>query len=80
MKTREPGDEPMSYGWTDMSVPSKKLRETMWRKGGIQAISRKTDKGTGTSSDHWLDGHVTSIEETTGDDVPERWYSGERKS
>ncbi len=26
----------------------------------------------------WLDGHVTSIEETTGDDVPKRWYTGER--
>jgi prepilin-type N-terminal cleavage/methylation domain-containing protein/prepilin-type processing-associated H-X9-DG protein len=26
----------------------------------------------------WLDGHVSSIEETTGDDVPKRWYTGER--
>jgi prepilin-type N-terminal cleavage/methylation domain-containing protein/prepilin-type processing-associated H-X9-DG protein len=26
----------------------------------------------------WLDGHVTSIEETTGDDVPKWWYTGER--
>ena len=24
----------------------------------------------------WLDGHVTSIEETTGDDVRKRWYTG----
>ena len=24
----------------------------------------------------WLDGHVSSLEETTGDDVPERWYTG----
>lgn len=24
----------------------------------------------------WLDGHVSSLEETTGDDVPKRWYTG----
>ncbi len=26
----------------------------------------------------WLDGHVTAIEETTGDDVPLRWYTGDK--
>jgi len=26
----------------------------------------------------WLDGHVSSLEETTGDDVPKRWYTGDR--
>ena len=26
----------------------------------------------------WLDGHVSSIEETTGDNIPKRWYTGER--
>jgi len=26
----------------------------------------------------WLDAHVTTLEETTGDDVPEWWYSGNR--
>ena len=24
----------------------------------------------------WLDGHVSALEETTGDDVPKRWYTG----
>lgn len=28
----------------------------------------------------WLDGHVTKLEETTGDDVPKRWYTGEREN
>ena len=27
----------------------------------------------------WLDAHVTSLEETTGDDVRKRWYTGARK-
>lgn len=26
----------------------------------------------------WLDGHVTALEETTGDDVPSRWYTGDK--
>lgn len=26
----------------------------------------------------WLDGHVSSLEETTGDDVRKRWYTGDR--
>ena len=26
----------------------------------------------------WLDGHVEPLEETTGDNVPEWWYTGER--
>ena len=26
----------------------------------------------------WLDGHVSALEETTGDDFPERWYTGDR--
>jgi len=26
----------------------------------------------------WLDGHVSFIEETTGDDVPLRWYTGDK--
>jgi len=25
----------------------------------------------------WMDGHVSSINETNGDDVPKRWYTGE---
>jgi len=27
----------------------------------------------------WLDDHVSSLQETTGDDVPARWYTGELK-
>jgi prepilin-type N-terminal cleavage/methylation domain-containing protein/prepilin-type processing-associated H-X9-DG protein len=30
----------------------------------------------GRASTLWLDGHVSSIKETTGDDVPKRWYTG----
>lgn len=33
----------------------------------------------GRSNILWMDGHVEPIEETTGDDVPEWWYTGERE-
>jgi prepilin-type N-terminal cleavage/methylation domain-containing protein/prepilin-type processing-associated H-X9-DG protein len=28
----------------------------------------------------WLDGHVSALEETTGDDVPLRWYTGDKQN
>lgn len=34
----------------------------------------------GRSNVLWMDGHVEPIEETTGDDVPEWWYTGEREN
>ncbi len=40
-------------------------------------IRRVGDERTGGRANIlWLDGHVSSIEETTGDDVPLRWYTG----
>ncbi len=36
------------------------------------------DRTGGRSNILWLDGHVTSIEETTGDNVPSKWYTGDR--
>ncbi len=42
-------------------------------------IRRFEDERTGGRTNVlWLDGHVTAIEETTGDDVPLRWYTGDR--
>jgi len=36
------------------------------------------DRTGGRSNILWLDGHVSALEETTGDNVPERWYTGDR--
>ncbi|HUU18576.1 MAG TPA: prepilin-type N-terminal cleavage/methylation domain-containing protein [Sedimentisphaerales bacterium] len=62
---------------------------TDYRLGGFRAkyyrdifrhnIRRNEDFRTGGRLNVlWLDGHLSSIEETTGDDVPKRWYTGER--
>ncbi len=37
------------------------------------------DRTGGRANVLWLDGHVTAIEETTGDDVPLGWYTGDKK-
>ncbi len=42
-------------------------------------IRRFEDERTGGRANVlWLDGHVSSIEETTGDDVEKRWYTGDK--
>ncbi|MHC4488511.1 MAG: hypothetical protein ACYSW7_04940 [Planctomycetota bacterium] len=42
-------------------------------------VSRHEDERTGGRTNTlWLDGHVSAIEETTGDDVPLRWYTGDK--
>lgn len=61
---------------------------TQYRQGGTRQefyrfIFRHTIRKSepfstgGKANILWLDGHVSSLEETTGDDVPERWYTGE---
>jgi prepilin-type processing-associated H-X9-DG protein len=32
----------------------------------------------GSANILWLDAHVSRLNETTGDDVPEYWYTGEK--
>jgi prepilin-type N-terminal cleavage/methylation domain-containing protein/prepilin-type processing-associated H-X9-DG protein len=61
---------------------------THYRQGGSRARFyrdifrhniRKSDdfKTGGRANILWLDGHVSILEETTGDNVPKRWYTGE---
>ena len=63
---------------------------THYRQGGHRArfyrdIFRHNIKANepyrtgGRASVLWLDGHTSSIEETTGDDVPKKWYTGRRE-
>ena len=62
---------------------------TSYRAGGSRSYSyrqifrhniRYSDpyKTGGRTNVLWLDGHVNPIEETTGDDVPLRWYTGDK--
>jgi len=60
-----------------------------YRKGGSRFFSYRQifrhniryasdDRTGGRANILWIDGHVTSLEETTGDDVPKRWYTGDK--
>ena len=84
----EPRIEQGSIDMFHNSGPST-MNLTHYRQGGYQqrpelypgifrhAIKYNDDFRTGGRANTlWLDGHVTPIEETTGDNVPERWYTG----
>ena len=62
---------------------------TSYRRGGSRFYSYRQifrhnigyaddDRTGGRTNILWLDGHVTALEETTGDNVPLRWYTGDR--
>ena len=52
-------------------------RERFYRGIFRHSVKYNEDFKTGGRANVlWLDGHVSPIEETTGDDVPKRWYSG----
>jgi prepilin-type N-terminal cleavage/methylation domain-containing protein/prepilin-type processing-associated H-X9-DG protein len=62
---------------------------TSYRRGGNRFFSYRQifrhniryaddDRTGGRANVLWLDAHVSAIEETTGDDVPLRWYTGDK--
>ena len=66
-----------------------RMNLTSYRKGGSRFYSYRQifrhnvryaadDKTGGRANLLWVDGHVTALEETTGDDVPLRWYTGDK--
>ncbi len=63
---------------------------TSYRRGGSRFYSYRQifrhniryaddDRTGGRTNILWLDAHVTSLDETTGDDVPLSWYTGDKE-
>lgn len=56
---------------------------TQWRNGGTLGDFpegvQECYRHRGVSMTCWLDGHVSGIEESTGEDVPKYWYTGVRE-
>jgi prepilin-type N-terminal cleavage/methylation domain-containing protein/prepilin-type processing-associated H-X9-DG protein len=48
-----------------------------WRKAEFPQAVQECFRHRGTSMTVWLDGHVTEIKQTTGEDIPPKWYTGE---
>jgi prepilin-type processing-associated H-X9-DG protein len=55
--------------------PGSSLVDTHWR--GHDTV-RECFRHSKRSNTCWLDGHVSPIKESTGEDVPVYWYTGER--
>lgn len=54
---------------------------TQWRVGGptgefTEAVQECFRHRRDVSLTSWLDGHVSEIKETTGEDIPQKWYTG----
>ena len=62
--------------------PGASINLPQWRNGGTlgdfpEAV-QECFRHMGQSMTCWLDGHVSGIKETTGEDVPGYWYTGSR--
>jgi len=62
--------------------PGDGINLTQWRNGGTlgnfpEAV-QECFRHMGWSNTCWLDGHVSGIKETTGEDIPRYWYTGVR--
>ena len=84
--------EPRPDGGTSDSLHNNDvpgaMNVTQYRQGGSRSFTYRqifrhnirygdAYKTGGRANILWLDGHVTPLEETTGDDVPLRWYTGD---
>ena len=63
--------------------PGNTINLTQWRNGGTlgnfpEAV-QECFRHMGQSMTCWLDGHVSPIKESTGEDVPRYWYTGVRE-
>jgi len=62
--------------------PGERINLTQWRLGWRQTefpfAVDECFRHLGWSNTCWLDGHVSGIKETTGEDVPAYWYTGKR--
>lgn len=60
--------------------PGDSINLPQWRNGGTNGLfpegAQECFRHRGASITAWLDGHVTEIDETTGEDVPWKWYTG----
>ncbi|MBA7468465.1 hypothetical protein ES707_03716 [subsurface metagenome] len=78
----------ISDGFHNNDIPGA-MNLTHYRRGGGRFFSYRQifrhnirygddDRTGGRANILWLDGHVTALEETTGDDVPLKWYTGDK--
>lgn len=70
-----PGRNVNLYQWRPAKEGGEGWVDTHWQ--GHDTV-RECFRHSGASNTCWLDGHVSAIKESLGEDVPRYWYSGER--
>ena len=60
--------------------PGDSINLPQWRNGGTMGLfpegAKECFRHRGASITAWMDGHTSEIKETTGEDVPWKWYTG----
>jgi len=72
-----PGDRINLPQWRPSSQGGTGFVDSTWSGDQWHDTVKECFRHRGVSMTVWLDGHVTEIKETTGEDVPRRWYLGQ---
>lgn len=75
-----PGDRINLPQWRPSSQGGTGFVDTNWSGDQWHDTIKECFRHRGISMTVWLDGHVTEIKETTGEDIPRRWYLGKAEN
>jgi prepilin-type N-terminal cleavage/methylation domain-containing protein/prepilin-type processing-associated H-X9-DG protein len=72
-----PGDRINLPQWRPSSQGGTGFVDSYWSGEQWHDTVQECFRHRGVSMTSWLDGHVTEIKETTGEDIPRKWYTGQ---
>jgi prepilin-type N-terminal cleavage/methylation domain-containing protein/prepilin-type processing-associated H-X9-DG protein len=72
-----PGDSINLPQWRPSSQGGNGFVDSHWTGEQWHDTVQECFRHRGVSMTSWLDGHVTEIKETTGEDIPRKWYTGQ---
>jgi prepilin-type N-terminal cleavage/methylation domain-containing protein len=71
-----PGDRINLPQWRPSSQGGSGFVDSTWSGAQWHDTVQECFRHRRVSMTIWLDGHVTEIKETTGEDIPRKWYTG----
>ena len=71
-----PGESVNLPQWRPRSQGGNGFVDNNWSGDQWHDTVQECFRHRGGSMTVWLDGHVTEIKETTGEDIPRKWYTG----
>lgn len=73
------GDRVNLPQWRPSSQGGNGFVDSTWSGDQWHDTVQECFRHRGVSMTAWLDGHVTEIKESTGEDIPRKWYTGDPK-